>query len=334
MAELQLKSRRFRAEREWDWRRLEFLLRKAEARGAKGLTDEELLAVPVLYRGALSSLSVARATSLDAGLIEYLESLCTRAYYFVYGARTRLGERLANFFARDWPKAVQSVWRETLIAFAIFAVCALAGYFMVSADMDWYGPFMGDMTQGRDPTATTEFLRSTLYHDGDKKGLSAFASFLFTHNARVAIFAFALGFAFCLPTAALLSMTGFQLGAMLALFASRGLGWNLVGWLMIHGTTELFAIILAGAAGFRIGWRLIFPGEKSRVDAAAEAGRTAGTVMAGVLIMLFCAGVLEGLGRQLILVDWIRFAIAGGMLILWLSFYYLPRRWRPTSVFD
>lgn len=334
MAELQLKSRRFRAEREWDWRRLEFLLRKAETRGVKDLTDEELLAVPVLYRGALSSLSVARATSLDAGLIEYLESLCTRAYYFVYGTRTRLGERLANFFTRDWPRAVQSVWRETLVAFAIFAVCAVAGYFMVSADMDWFGPFMGGMSQGRDPTATTEFLRSTLYHDGDKKGLSAFASFLFTHNAQVAIFAFALGFAFCLPTAALLSMTGFQLGAMLALFASRGLGWNLVGWLMIHGTTELFAIILAGAAGFRIGWRLIFPGEKSRMDAAAEAGRTAGTVMAGVLIMLFCAGVLEGLGRQLILIDWIRFAIAGGMLTLWLTFYYLPRRWRPTSVFD
>lgn len=334
MAELQLKSRRFRAEREWDWRRLEFLLNKAEGGGVRSLTDEELLALPVLYRGALSALSVARSTSLDAGLIEYLESLGTRAYFFVYGTRTRLGERIANFFTRDWPAAVQSIWRETLIAFAIFALSAVAAYIMVSADMDWYGPFIGGMSQGRDPTATTEALRATLYHDGDNKGLSAFASFLFTHNSQVAIFAFALGFAFCLPTAALLAMTGLQFGAFLALFASRGLLWNLVGWLMIHGTTELFAIILAGGAGFRIGWRLIFPGEKTRVDAAAEAGRTAGTVMAGVLIMLLCAGVLEGLGRQLILIDWIRFVIAGAMLTLWLSFYYLPRRWRPRSVFD
>ncbi len=334
MAELQLKSRRFRAEREWDWRRLEFLLRKAEGGGAKRLTDEELLAVPVLYRGALSALSVARSTSLDAGLIEYLESLCTRAYFFVYGTRTRLGERIANFFTRDWPRAVQSLWRETLISFAIFAVCAVAAFFMVSADMDWYEPLMGGMSQGRDPTATTEFLRSTLYHDGSKEGLSYFASFLFTHNSQVAIMAFALGFAFCLPTAGLLAMTGLQFGAFFALYASRGLGLQLGGWVLIHGTSELFAIILAGAAGFRIGWRLIFPGEKGRVDAAADAGRTGGTVMAGVLIMLFCAGVLEGLGRQLILIDWIRYAIAGSMLTLWLSFYYLPRRWRPTSVFD
>lgn len=334
MAELQLKSRRFRAERELDWRRLEHLLRRAEAGGAGALTDEELLAVPVLYRGALSSLSVARATSLDAGLIDYLESLCTRAYFFVYGARTRLGERIASFFTRDWPRAVQALWRETLVAFAIFALSAVAAYLMVGADMDWYRPFMGGMAQGRDPTATTEYLRSTLYHDGDGQGLSAFASFLFTHNSQVAIFAFALGFAFCLPTAGLLAMTGLQFGAFLALYASRGLFWNLLGWTLIHGTSELFAIILAGAAGLRIGWRLIFPGDQSRMDAAAEAGRTGGAVMAGVLVMLFCAGVLEGLGRQLIVIDWIRFAIAGGMLTLWLSYFYLPRRWRPNSGFD
>ena len=53
-------------------------------------TDEELLAIPVLYRATLSSLSVARATSLDHSLIDYLESLSTRAYFFVYGARAIL----------------------------------------------------------------------------------------------------------------------------------------------------------------------------------------------------------------------------------------------------
>jgi hypothetical protein len=78
MAELHLKSYRFRAEREDDWRRLEKLLTKVGKGSAKALSDEELLALPVLYRQALSSLSVARATSLDQGLVDYLESLSTR----------------------------------------------------------------------------------------------------------------------------------------------------------------------------------------------------------------------------------------------------------------
>src|ERR1700704_3604858 len=109
MDELRLKSYRFRAEREADWARLEALLARAEGRGAAALTDDQLLAAPVLYRAALSSLSVARATSLDQGVIDYLESLCARAYFFVYGTRSSLIERVGRFFSRDWPAAVRSL---------------------------------------------------------------------------------------------------------------------------------------------------------------------------------------------------------------------------------
>ena len=90
MQELTLKSHRFRKEREAEWRKLEDLLARAEASSASALSDDEIIALPVLYRSALSSLSVARAISLDQALIAYLESLCTRAYFFVYGTRTTL----------------------------------------------------------------------------------------------------------------------------------------------------------------------------------------------------------------------------------------------------
>jgi len=107
MAELALKSHRFRAEREADWRKLESLLARAEKGGARRLTKDELVQMPALYRQALSSLSVARAISLDQQLVGYLESLCSRSYFFVYGVRSRPLERLAAFFAREWPLAVQ-----------------------------------------------------------------------------------------------------------------------------------------------------------------------------------------------------------------------------------
>src|SRR5262249_6000991 len=86
------------AHRGWTGRRAEGLLGRVERGSAKSLSDEELLALPVLYRQALSSLSVARATSLDHSLIDYLESLSTRAYFFVYGTRAGLRQRLALFF--------------------------------------------------------------------------------------------------------------------------------------------------------------------------------------------------------------------------------------------
>ena len=109
MSELILKSQRFRGEREGDWKRLESLLTLLEAGKRRALSADDVIALPVLYRATLSSLSVARSISLDRNLVDYLESLCTRAYFFVYGNRTTLGERLAGFFLYDWPAAVRAL---------------------------------------------------------------------------------------------------------------------------------------------------------------------------------------------------------------------------------
>jgi uncharacterized membrane protein SpoIIM required for sporulation len=293
----------------------------------RALDDEDLLALPVLYRGTLSSLSVARETSLDLELVTYLEGLCARAYFYVYGVRTSAGKRVAAFFARDWPDAVRSLWKETLAAAALLMLGALAGYLLVANNPAWFGTIMPDgLAQGRDFDASAAHLRSTLYDSDEASRLSAFATFLFTHNSQVAIGCFALGFAFGVPTSLLLVHNGTMLGAMVALFRTHGLGAELAGWLMIHGTTELFAIALAGAAGLRIGWSVVFPGERSRLDAAAAAGRMAAVAMAGVVIMLFVAGLLEGYGRQLITSDYLRYTIGSGMLLLWLAYFYLPRK--------
>lgn len=328
MVEVVLKSQRFREEREADWRRLEALLDRAERGRARQLSADQLLEIPVLYRQALSSLSVARAISLDQSLIDYLESLCTRAYFFVYGARSAPVERIGRFFAEDWPAAVRGLWRETLASLGLLMLGVLVGFLLVHADPDWfYAMISPEMAQGRDPTASRELLRRTLY-DAPKgsEGLSIFTSFLFTHNAATAVAAFALGFALCLPTAALILANGATGGALIAVYAAKGLAFELVGWLLIHGVTELFAIVLAGAAGMSIGWAVVFPGEKSRLQAASDAGRRAGAVMLGVVVMLFVAGLLEGFGRQLIRADLARYGIAAASGAVWLSYFYLPRK--------
>jgi uncharacterized membrane protein SpoIIM required for sporulation len=332
MAEITLKSRQFRLEREGDWRRLEQLLDRAEKGSAASLSYDEMVALPALYRGALSSLSVARAISLDQAVIDYLEGLAIRGYFFVYGPRSTLLERLGGFFARAWPNAVKAIWRETLIAAAITIVAAVAAYLLVRQDPDWFNSFIPQgLASGRDPSASTEALRKTLYDSGGAHaGLSVLATYLFTHNAQVALFAFALGFAFCIPTAFLMAYNGCMVGAFFALFGQHGLAFGLGGWLFIHGATELFAVTLAGAAGFRIGWTLVFPGERTRMDALSEAGRLAATVMGGVVIMLIVAGMLEGFARQLITNDFARYGVALTTAVVWGAYFYAPRRTEPA----
>ena len=319
---------RFRRAHEGDWERLEAIVTRIEKRSIRSLSDDDLLALPALYRTTLSSLSVARDTSLDRALITYLERLCTRAYFQIYGVQTPVWRQLTGFFASGWPNAVQSLWRETLFCVVLTFGAALLAYLLIRGDPSWFYSLIPEgMAEGRDPSASAEFLRSTLYDKPKDGWLGVFATFLFTHNSQIAIFAFALGFAFAVPTVLLILYNGLMLGALFEVFESKGLGPNVVGWLMIHGTTEIFSICIAGAAGIRLGLAVAFPGRDSRMDSVVAAGRTAATAMAGAVIMLAVAGLFEGVGRQTIMNDTLRMLIGSAALIGWLAYFYaLPTR--------
>lgn len=328
----QLRSARFRAEREADWERLERILKRAERGGANSLTTTEMMELPQLYRSAISALSVARASSLDKSLETYLEALCARAYFFVYGARTTFWERISKFFLEDWPRAVrESGWALLFSALCLFGG-ALIAFVLFMQDQETFWLFRSGGFDLRTPEATTDYLRSTLYHEpGDvdvNTMLTSFASQLFTHNAGIAIFAFALGIAFGIPTAALLVMNGLYIGSFYALFWSRGLGYELTGWLLIHGVTELWAVVLAGAAGFVVAVSVAFPGDRSRLAAARHSGQRATTLVMGAVVMLFIAALLEGFGRETINSDPARYTVAISTAVLWTLYFYFPRRRR------
>jgi uncharacterized membrane protein SpoIIM required for sporulation len=317
---------RFRAAHAADWERLERLVTRIEKRSVRALSDEDLLALPLLYRTTLSSLSVARETSLDRALVTYLEQLSTRAYFQIYGPPSSAWAQLGQFLTHGWPAAVQALWRETLVTLLLTVAGAVVAFLLIRGDPTWfYGLIPQGLSGGRDPAASIETLRQSLYapqHDM----LATFAAYLFTHNAQIAIFAFALGFAFGVPTLLLILYNGLMLGAFYAVFAPKGLGWNFTCWLAIHGTTELFAVMLAGAAGLRIGTAIAFPGRVARMDAAVAAGRSAAVAMAGTVIMLLVAGLLEGIGRQTVTGDAGRIGIGIAMLAGWLAYFYLPRQ--------
>jgi uncharacterized membrane protein SpoIIM required for sporulation len=322
---VQVNASRFRAAHQADWEKLDRLVELIERRSVRALGDDDLLMLPLLYRSALSSLSIARETSLDRGLIAYLEQLCTRAYFQIYGVPVPVLRQLGDYLRRGWPLSVRTLWRELLVSLLLTAGGAVAAFLLVASDPSWFYAIIPDaLAEGRDPSASAAALRGTLYgHEGGM--LATFATSLFTHNAQIAIFAFALGFAFAIPTALLIVYNGLMLGAFLAVFAAKGLAFPFGGWLIIHGSTEIFAILIAGAAGFRIGMAVVFPGRAARSDAAVAAGLESARAMGGAVVMLSVAGLLEGVGRQLIAADGMRYLIGLTMLVLWMTYFFAPR---------
>ena len=327
-----LRSDRFRQEREGDWQRLDAIVTQLEKGRLRRLSDDDVLALPVLYRTVASSLSVARETSLDAATLGYLEALVQRAWFLVYGPRTTLWSWLGRFFGGEWSRAVRSIWPELLVALGLMVAGTIVGWQLCSADPDWFYAFMPSQTgDTRVPGASREVLFGSLFGQQNQSGLGVFAAYLFSHNAGIAILCFALGFAFGIPPLLLLIQNTAMLGAILWLYHGQGLTLEVAGWLSIHGTTELLAILLAGGAGLHVGRSMAFPGTRSVLDAAAAAGQRTAAVMAGVVLMLVIAGMLEGLGRQLVDDTIGRLVIGYGMLGFWLVYFGLFRRVSPAS---
>lgn len=322
-----LRSDRFRLEREGDWRRLDAIVTRMEKGRLRKLSDEDVLALPVLYRTVASSLSIARETSLDAATLAYLESLVQRAWFIVYGPRASLGSWLRRFLGGGWSASVRALGLDLLIALAVMVAGTVVGWLLVSGDAEWYHSLVpGQFADTRTPGASAKVLHDTLFSDQTQEPLAAFAAYLFGNNAQVCILSFALGFAFGVPSLMLLVHNMAVLGAMLWLYYGAGLTLDFAAWISIHGTTELFAILLSGAAGLHIGRSMAFPGERSIMEAAAEAGRRASQVMMGVVLMLVVAALLEGFGRQLINNTPGRLAVGGFMLFFWLSYFFGFRR--------
>jgi uncharacterized membrane protein SpoIIM required for sporulation len=324
-AELVLKSSEFRKGREASWHDLEALVDRVERKGARALSLEELQRLPILYRAALSSLSVARTIALDRNLLLYLENLALRAFLCVYGPRVDVRDGISTFFGRDLPAAVRAArWHVFIAALCLFVGVA-AGFLLAVQDESWVSTLLpSGLAGGRGPAST----RADLYNKeifapwpGFAASFGVFANVLFSHNTAVGLLAFGLGLAAGVPTVMLMVYQGLMIGAFVALHYNRDLTVDFLGWLSIHGVTELTAIVLFAAAGLVVAEKLLFPGRYSRVESLAMHGRQAGYIAVGAILMLFVAALLEGGCRQLVASTPGRFAIGLATGILWFAYF-------------
>lgn len=319
-----LKSHAFRREREATWRKLEGLVGRIEKSGLRTLDSDELASLPVLYRATLSSLSVARSISLDRNLLEYLEALCQRAYLCVYTNRRHMREAIFDFLVVGLPGAVRRFRRHIALATLFLLLGVLAGYFIVTQNPESFHAFVDSAySQGRGPEASREDLERSL---GGAEGmdtglLGAFSGDLFVHNATIALFSFALGFAAGLPVFLALLRFGLLMGAFFAVFVRQGLGVEFGGWLAVHGTTEILGILLASGGGLALAGALLFPGRLARLDSLARRGRECGALALGAVLLLFVAGLMEGLIREQVIHTPTRYIIGGAALIGWFLWF-------------
>ncbi len=327
--ENRLRSARFRVEREESWKQLQALVERAEKNGVRSFTYQEAQDLNRLYRLTLNSLSVARSISLDKALLDYLDQLSARAYLVVYAPQQSLSGIVSRQLIYGIPQAVRQNWVALFLGFFAMFLGVFIGFELFHQDVEWFYRTVGNaMADGRAPGASVEYLRSTMYDGGDLSAdrAGSFATKLFSHNTRIAIFVFALGAFAALPSYLLTFYNGIILGVFYALFYSEGLGYDMLAWLSIHGVTEISAICVACAAGSKLGMAFLLPGELTRGESLKRAGKDATKLVILAGLMLIVAAIVEGYFRQWVQSPQWRLIIGWGLGIFWLTWLLLSGR--------
>src|SRR5262249_50906071 len=133
-----IRSTRFRQEREADWRKLEAIVGRAERQGIAALDFDSARALAELYRETVAALSVARGISLDKSLLDYLESLCCRAYLAVYAPQETLRGLVSRFFVTSAPRAVRRSGLALFLAALALVLGIVVGDRLFVSDPTWY----------------------------------------------------------------------------------------------------------------------------------------------------------------------------------------------------
>ena len=267
------------------WERLRQLTARAQ-RGVGGLSPAELEELVRLYQRAAGHLSYARTFYQDAGLTARLSSLVIAAGAVVYGTRARTLRVLGRFLALTFPAAVWHLRYLALTATVLTAVPAA----IVAA---WIATSPAAL-EVASPAAERAALLQEFEDYYASEEAAQFSSSVFTNNVLVAGRAFAFGVAFCLPTVLVLLANAANLGVAWGIFAAVGQQPRFWGLILPHGLLELTAIFIAGAAGLKLGWALIDPGDRPRGQALAEEGRRAVAVVLGLVLAFLVAAVIEG----------------------------------------
>lgn len=242
--------------RQGRWRDLEALLDRARTRTDR-LEASEIRRLGRLHREVAADLAQARRRFGGDALVDRLETLVGRSRQLVYTTPTRRSS-FVDFVVRGYWWEIRRRPRPLLVAALLLFVPMLVSSFWAHANPD-EAIALTSASFGTDGEVRSES-GSLGLSIGEQAG---FAAMIFTNNIRVALTAFAGGISAGILTAVLLVFNG-MLGTLAGLMIRLGQGPRFFELVAPHGVLELSLIVVAGAAGLRLGWSAVEPGRLTR----------------------------------------------------------------------
>ncbi len=284
----------FAARKRPRWAEFQQLADRAARHGLDSFASHELPDFAARYREVAADLARARTYGVDEATLEHLERLAAAGHNALYRDERGTWRRVWEVLARECPAAIRQARGYIAVACLAFLLPAGAGYLLMREQPALAPDLLPEVMIQRADAGAERMAEGRRYVDAAVEDRPLMASGIITNNVRVAIACFAGGIFLGIGSLVLLGFNGLMIGASAGHFANRGLLGYLLEFILGHGLLELFAIWVAGAAGFLLGRSVVAPGDLSRGDALVLSGRTAVRMVGGAAVLLVVAGLIEG----------------------------------------
>lgn len=274
-----------------------------------------------LYIHLVNDLSYAQTYYPKSKTVVYLNYLASQIYQKIYKTKREEKNRFIYFYKTEVPLLVYQYKRYLLYAFVLFFACVGIGVVSAKYDDNFVRLILGDYYVNMTLENIKDGNPVAVYKSGSNWG-----SFIgiTLNNLYVGFRCYVYGIFGGIGTFWVLIQNCIMLGSFLYFFYQQGVFWESVQGIWIHGSMEIFAIVIEAAAGFILGASILFPRTFSRLNSFKIGFKDSLKIFLGTVPFTIAAGILEGFVTRysLEMPNWLNVFIILSTLSF-ISFYFL-----------
>ncbi len=244
-----------------------------------------------LYIQLVNDLSYAQTFYTKSKTVVYLNYLTSQIFQRIYKTKRQETNRLLYFFKTEVPLIVFEYKRYVLYAFLLFFMAVGIGVVSAKYDDSFVRLILGDSYVNMTLDNIKDGNPMAVYKSG-----STWGSFIgiTMNNLYVGLRCYIYGVFLGIGTFMALLQNCIMLGSFQYFFYQQGVFWESVRGIWIHGSMEIFAIVIESAAGFILGASILFPKTFSRIDSFKIGFKKSLKIFLSTTPFTIAAGFLEG----------------------------------------
>ena len=274
-----------------------------------------------LYIHLINDLSYAQTYYPKSKTVTYLNYLASQIYQKIYKTKREDKNRFVYFFSTEVPLLLYQYRRYLVYSFLMFFCCVAIGVISAKYDTDFVRLILGDGYVNMTLENIKDGNPVAVYKSGSNWG-----SFIgiTLNNLYVGARCYVYGIFLGIGTFYVMLQNSIMLGAFQYFFYQQGVFWESVRGIWIHGSMEIFGIVIESTAGFILGASILFPRTYSRLNSLKTGFKNSFKIFLSTIPFTIAAGFLEGfITRYSIdMPHWLSVFIILSTLSL-IAFYYL-----------